>query len=135
MASIAKDKNGLKRVLFFNPHGERKTIRLGRETMHNARTIATHVQFLVGAKANGTTVEPATIHWLTTIGDDFYRKLAKHGLVSPREKAVVVTLALFVDGYIAGRTDLKPRTVIKFNARLPCRVSRLGSSTQRSDGW
>jgi integrase len=127
MASIAKDANGRKRILFFNPAGERKTIRLGRESMHNARTIASHVQFLVAAKANGTTVEPATIHWLTTIGVNLYGKLVKHGLASPRENFAVVTLATFLNGYVAGRTDLKPRTIIKFSATRDYLVEFLGA--------
>ena len=127
MASIAKDKNGLKRILFFNPAGERKTIRLGQASMHDARTIATNIQFFVNAKVNGTAPEPSVVNWLTTIGDNLYGKLVKHGLVAPRENVAVVKLAPFLDGYIAGRTDLKPRTVIKFNATRDYLTEFLGA--------
>lgn len=38
-----------------------------------------------------------------------------------------MSLAPFVDGYIVGRTDLKPRTVIKFNATREYLVEFLGA--------
>jgi integrase len=111
MASIVKDKNGRKRILFFNSDGERKAIRLGTASMHDARTVATRVELLVSAKVNGTSVQSDTTNWLTSIGDELYTKLVKHGLVAPRVKQQAVTLAAFLDGFIAKQSDKKPSTI------------------------
>jgi hypothetical protein len=127
MASIAKDGNGLKRVLFFNANGERKTIRLGKASMHDARTVATRVELLVSAKVNGTTIESDTISWLTSIGDRLYAKLVKHGLVSPRVKSETVTLGAFLDAYIAKRKDVKAGTVIVYGHSRRCLVDYFGA--------
>jgi hypothetical protein len=43
MASISKDPNGRKRVLFEHSDGQRKTIRLGKVSMRTARTVKAHV--------------------------------------------------------------------------------------------
>src|SRR4051812_36847863 len=112
MASIAKDKNGLKRIQFFDPAGKRKTIRLGQTSMADARTIATNIQFLVNAKTNGTAPEPSVVSWLTTIGNKLYGKLVRHGLVAPRVKQQAATLAAFLDSYLAKQSDKKPSTLI-----------------------
>jgi len=127
MASIAKDKNGLKRVQFFNPAGERKTIRMGQASMHDARTIATNIQFLVNAKSNGTAPEPSVFSWLTTIGDDLYGKLVKHGLAAPRLKQQITTLKAFLDSYIAKRTDVKGSTSTVYNHTRRCLIEFFGA--------
>jgi integrase len=44
------------------------------------------------------------------IGDDLHAKLAKAGLVTPRQPAKQLCLGPFLDSYITGRTDLKDRT-------------------------
>lgn len=111
MASIAKDANGRKRILFFNQDGERKTLRIGVASMHDARTVATRVDLLVAAKRCGTTPEPETAKWAATRGDELYGKLAKYGLVPPRAKVEQTTLGPFLDGYIAGRSDIRPNTL------------------------
>jgi integrase len=133
MASIAKDKNGRKRILFFNQDGERKVLRIGKETMGNARTIATRIEFLVAAKRNGTVPEPDTIGWLASIGDDFHTKLADHGLVAPRAKAANITLRAFLDGYIARRSDVKRGTAIVYGHTRRCLVKYFGPDKPLSE--
>jgi integrase len=127
MASIARDSNGRKRIEFFNQHGERKTIRLGKATMKQAETVKRRIELLVADKINGSVPDPDMSHWLASIGDDLHAKLAKHGLIAPRHKVVVPTLAPFLESYIAGRTDLKRRTVIKFGATRDYLVEFLGA--------
>ena len=53
---------------------------------------------------------PETSQWVSDREDELYRKLAKHGLVTPRAEAASSTLAAFLDRYIEGRTDVKPNT-------------------------
>ena len=61
MASIVRDPNGRKRILYFNADGERKPLRIGKATMGDARKVATRIELLVAAKRNGTTPELDTI--------------------------------------------------------------------------
>jgi hypothetical protein len=127
MASIARDRNGLKRVLFFNPYGDRKTIRLGKASMHDARTVVTQVEWLVSAKMNGTTPEPATLQWLSSISDDLHSKLAKQGLVQPRVKVEQATLGPFLESYIAGRSDVKESTATVYGHTKRCLIEYFGA--------
>lgn len=50
MASIANDPSGRKRILFVDPSGNRKPIRLGRVSQRDAESIARHVEALLAAK-------------------------------------------------------------------------------------
>ena len=101
MASIVRDPNGRKRILYFNAAGERKPLRIGVATMGYAREVATNVDLLIAAKRNGATLEPKVIDWLETIGNKLHKKLAEHGLVEPRAKAEQRTLAAFLDSLTA----------------------------------
>ncbi len=117
MASIARDKNGRKRVLFFNGDGQRKSIRLGKMAVKQAETVKLHIEHLVAAATTGTAPDPKAANWIAELGDDLHAKLAGHGLVTAREHANATscrTLAEFIDGYIAMRTDVKPATVVNW---------------------
>ena len=127
MASIARDSNGRKRILFFNADGERKTIRLGKATMQQAATVKLRIELLVAAKINGTAPDDDTSRWAASIGDDLHVKLAEHGLVAPRVKGDVPTLAQFVDSYIVSRSDVKPGTVILYQQTRRCLVEFFGA--------
>lgn len=128
MASIVKDANGRKRILFFNQDGDRKTLRLGIASMHDARTIATRIEFLVGAKRNGTAIQPDTLDWLTTIGNDLYGKLAKYELVAPRVKVERTTLGPFLESYVAGRSDVKGSTATVYGHTKRCLIDYFGAN-------
>ena len=53
MASIGKDANGTKRILFYATDGKRKTIRLGKVTQRQAESVCLRVESLVAAKIGG----------------------------------------------------------------------------------
>ena len=110
MASLVCDPNGRKRVVYFDAAGDRKTVRLGKIAKQQALAVKTRIEFLVAGKINGTAPDPDTSSWVASIGDDLHAKLAKQGLVTPRVKLVVPTLAAFLDAYIEGRNDIKPNT-------------------------
>ena len=118
MASIARDKNGTRRILFVHPDGRRPTIRLGRVSQRDAETVARHIEALLASQIAGTPVPRTTAAWLGGIGEPLRRRLARVGLVSSREpqpEAEAVALGTFIDQYIAGRTDIKPRTRINLD--------------------
>lgn len=113
MASIANDPGGRKRILFLDKHGDRKAIWLGKVSKRTADEVKTKVESIVTAAIAGHTIDGETAAWLGKIGDPLHGKLAKAGLVTPRESPTAAkqsTLGEFLQGYMVSRTDIKPST-------------------------
>jgi len=112
MASIARDKNGRKRLLYVDPtSGARKTIRLGKLPIKDAETIKHHVETLLACKTAGTAIPQATAQWLADLPDALYSKLVNAGLAEPRQKAAEgPTLGAWLETYLSKRSDAKPHT-------------------------
>ena len=110
MASIARDPNGRKRILFVAPDGKRKAIRLGKVSLRHAEGVKTRIEHLVAAQTAGCAWDGATAGWVAEIADVLADKLAAVGLIPKRAKAAGGTLGAVIDTYIAGRANLKPNT-------------------------
>ncbi len=110
MASIGNDKNGTKRILFVDPSGKRKTIRLGKSNKRFAETAKFHIEGLLSAKIAGHSPDPETANWLAGIGDVLYDRLVKVGLTSPRKTLEQVTIGHFIEEYLVSRTDIAEQT-------------------------
>jgi integrase len=108
MATIGNDPNGFKRILFVAPDGKRKTIRLGKATMKQANAFKVKVEALLGQTITGV-VDDEVSRWLAALSAEMYGRLAAAGLVAPKA-AATTRLGEFLDAYIAGRPDIKPRT-------------------------
>jgi hypothetical protein len=100
------------RVIFFtNAAGQRKAVRLGRVTAAVEAAAREHLGYVRMAADNGRPLPPGTIDWLAAIGDRLHRRLARAGLVAPREAGTdLCKLKPFCDSYAKRRTDLKGRT-------------------------
>lgn len=109
MATIGNDANGRKRILFVDGDGSRKTIRLGKATDEQALAFKWRVESLIAAQSSGHLDEDVT-KWLGKLKDKMYERLVAVGLARPRV-AAKAGVGAFIDAYIAGRLDLKPRTV------------------------
>lgn len=111
MASIGKDKNGRKRILFFAADKKRKSIRLGKMPQKAAETIKTKVEYLVSSTITGHPWDNETARWVAGLNEQLADKLAKAGLIPKRLKEVPINaLGAFIDAYIEGRANLKPNT-------------------------
>lgn len=108
MASIGKDPNGRKRILFVDQDGKRKTVYLGKASMRQALAFNVRFENLIAGRFSG--IDTETAQWLAALPDDMYGKLARLELVSPRQSAQKATLATFIDSYIENRHDIKQRT-------------------------
>jgi integrase len=99
-------------VQFFDQHGSRQTIRLGKLSPLAAREIRQKVEYLNAAAISGCPLDNETATWLARIGPDLFDRLARVELVVPRQTTIAVPRRLgdFVAHYIAKRTDAKPRT-------------------------
>jgi integrase len=111
MASIGSDSNGGKRILFVAPDGKRKTVRLGKCSRHDAEAIKYRVKNLLSALIQGNEPSRDDAEWLGRIGSPLRKKLVRVGLVKPTKADIVPNTSDWLDGYIKGRTDIKPRTI------------------------
>jgi integrase len=99
-------------VQFVNAAGERKTIRVGSLDRRAADLVASHVRHLVNASISRSAVPRETAVWLAEVSDRMHAKLARAGIVEPREAAIPAELKAFLDGYIdKRRPTLKPATI------------------------
>ena len=85
----------------------------GESSRKKADRINAVVEDLVSALKLSQTPSDKTLQWLQEADDAIHEKLSAAGLVGERRST---RLAAFVNEYIKGRTDLKPRTITKFNA-------------------
>ncbi len=106
MASVCDDGNGRRRIQFTARDGKRYTIRLGKVSKSQAEAFKVKVEQLVAASFTGV-IENETNRWLATCDDVTYGKLAAVHLVKPRE---TMTLGPWLEKYLAGRSDLKPKS-------------------------
>ncbi len=111
MASIARDKNGTRRILFVAPDGKRKTIRLGKVSQRTAESIKCRVEHLLAAKIAGHAMDADTARWVSALEPRLAEKLAAVGLIPKPDNRESVTLGDYLDAYIESRTDVKPLTV------------------------
>lgn len=119
MASIANDPGGRRRILFLDKGGNRKAIWLGKVSKRLAEEIKTKVERISTATIAGCSIDGETAEWLGKIGTALHDKLATAGLVMPREAPTPreqAGLGNFLESYIEGRTDVKPRTRINLDA-------------------
>lgn len=112
MASISRDPNGCRRILFVALDGSRKTIRLGKVSQRNAEAVKVRVEQLAGAKQTGHALEADTAAWLATIDGALADKLARVGLIPKPADRHAAKLGAFCDAYVAKRTDIKPASML-----------------------
>jgi hypothetical protein len=75
--------------------------------MKQARSFNVYVEDLIAAARGAKVIDNATADWLAELNDKMHKRLAAVALVKPRRFATM-TLAAFIDAYIANRTDAKP---------------------------
>jgi integrase len=81
----------------------------------DAKTAATtrvHIEHLVNAACHGMATPAATAQWLSTIGDRLHDRLARAGLVAPRER---MTLGGLLDGFLKAHATAKPGTRVAWS--------------------
>ncbi|MCC6581447.1 MAG: tyrosine-type recombinase/integrase [Phycisphaeraceae bacterium] len=113
MASVVNDPDGRKRILVVDAAGNRRAIRLGKMSVKAAEAIRCHVEELAAATMHGQAVARQTALWASEVGDKLHAKLARAGLVKPRQAGPDVPgIRAFIEGYLAQRPDVKPATML-----------------------
>ncbi|MSR34800.1 MAG: site-specific integrase [Phycisphaerales bacterium] len=92
MASISRDKNGTKRILFTDEQGKRRTIRLGDVNAKAAESFKLRVEALIAAQRMAVPLDGELSVWLRDLPETMHGRLAAVGLIESRLNAVVVTL-------------------------------------------
>ena len=123
MASIGTDKSGMRRVLFVDQDGSRKTVRCGTRSMKQAEKVKAGVEALQGARITGF-LDLDTTKWLQEIDDVLHARLAAVGLCDPRQ---VATLAGWLKTYLDERkAELKPESLRKLQNTADSLLAYLG---------
>ena len=117
MASLLEKPGGRWSLQFrLRPRTERQTIALGAMTAAQARGFQERVEALVDAMRADSPPDPSTAKWVAGLSDDLHAKLARVGLITPRDNgeaaAATPLLGRFVENYIDKRKDVKARTKI-----------------------
>ena len=104
------------RVLFVDPAGKRQAIGLGKVPKKVAESAKLKIESILAAKIAGHPLDAQTAGWLGEIGESIHGRLAKAGLVEPREKAAAVawTLGSFLEHYFASLGDQKRMTALNY---------------------
>lgn len=95
---------------------QRRRIAFGRITRRQAETAKTNVEHLVAARNTGSVIGVSTQDWLAGLRPSIRLKLEDLGLCRESEQTAQVSLADWLDSYIAGRTDVKPNTIRNMKA-------------------
>ena len=110
MASISKDSNGTKRVVYYNAEQKQVSIRLGKISKKMADTVKVHIENLLVAQSKAVTLATETARWLTAIDDNLHQKLVQKKLVAPRK--VIGTLIEVIPKIIKEKSiEAKPATI------------------------
>lgn len=128
MASISRDKNGNRRILFMAADGRRPTIRLGKMSQRDAETIKTRVEQLLVSKILKRPMDADLAEWVAKLDPWLAKKLAAKGLIDTPESKAAATLEPFINSYIDRRADVSPHTRRIWRQTLRLLVSHFGAS-------
>jgi len=97
MASVICDPNGRKRIQFVAGDGARRAVRLGKMDKNQAEAIRVRVEVLLNSTITGS-LDRETAVWVRDLEARLHERLARVGLVEPRER-IRPTLASLFDHY------------------------------------
>jgi integrase len=95
MASLTTDAHGGRRVQFIDTNSKRRSLRLGQIPLKNAEAALVHIEALVAAKAAGASPDPKTALWAKEISGALHERLARVGLLPPRQEASISVTKMF----------------------------------------
>src|SRR4051794_2661252 len=107
MASLFERGKGSWVVEFTGADRKRRTVRLGSVTKRQAESTRDRVEAMNTAVVMKQLPDADTARWVADLPEKLAKKLAAVGLIQKRTTA---TLGEYTQGYIDGRSDIKPRT-------------------------
>ncbi|MBX3385383.1 MAG: site-specific integrase [Phycisphaeraceae bacterium] len=128
MASVVRDPNGRKRILFTDGDGERKAIRLGVVSVKAAESFRLRVEAILSATEMRQPLDADTSAWLAELPERMHKRLVRVGLVAPRVKPEALTLGAMLDRFEKAVT-VKASTMIAYGQALRMLRDHFGEST------
>lgn len=131
MASIAWEGAGgdLAKIVYRDPAGRQKSLRLGRCTKRTAQNALTGFERVYESHRTGSTMHPDGLRWLEAIDDRLHARVVRLGLgVEPRKGAAVVTLATLLERFDAAAT-VKASTKAAYKQTTDSLRAHLGEET------
>jgi len=134
MASIARDKNGTRRILFVAPDGRRPTIRLGKVSQRAAEGVKYRVEQLLESLNLNRPMDGELAQWVADLEPRFASKLARVGLIPNPDAKSVVTLGQFLETWLSARKgDYKPASLISWGQVIKALTKFLGPDCPLED--
>lgn len=128
MASIARDKNGRRRIQFVHPDGRRPTIRLGKVSQRAAEGFKYRVEQLLESLHFNRPMEADLAQWVKDLEPRMAKRLAAVGLIAEPE-AKATTLGTFLDSWRAARKgDYKPASLIAWGQVINALTKFMGAA-------
>ncbi|MDF1808213.1 MAG: hypothetical protein P1U42_00805, partial [Phycisphaerales bacterium] len=126
MASISRDKNGTKRIMFIDAHGKRHTLRMGKINVKAAEAFVARLDRLTASRLTGTPIDAQSAQWLAELPEAMYSKLVSVGLVESREATTTHTLGSMLDAYFE-TMSVKESTRIRYAQTQRLLIDSFGS--------
>src|ERR1044072_3933102 len=117
MASVSRDANGTKRVLFTDGAGRRRAIRLGDVPVKAAEAFRLRVEALNAARITGTSWDTELAGWVRDLPDSMRARLGRAGLVDASPGTLDATLGGLLDTF-SETTKVKPATAAAYKQGL-----------------
>jgi len=133
MASISKDSKGNRTIQFIAGDRRRRSIRLGKMNAKAVGTIKAKVEALNAAAISQTSWDAETAEWVGKLKPALHDKLAAAGLVPKRAQTEHATLAEFLNGFIASRSDVKRGTAAVYGHTRRCLIAYFGAGKALAD--
>ncbi len=128
MASIARDKNGTRRIQFVAPDGKRPTIRLGKVSQRAAESIKYRVEQLHECLVLKRPMDADLTDWVANLDRKLATKLARVGLIPDPETKPAATLGPFLESWLAARKgDYKPASLVSWGQVIKALTKFLGT--------
>src|SRR4051812_27933524 len=112
MASVSRDPNGTKRILFTDGAGDRRAVRLGKASTRTAQTYREKIEKILEARFAATALDAEVAKWLADVPDVIHGRLVAAGLAESRVDTAPVTLGGLLTAFFAG-VDVKPATKVR----------------------
>src|SRR5262249_27076717 len=109
-----------------------RSIRLGKVSQRIAEEVRVKVEALSAAAVAGLSWDAETAKWVAGLSTVLADKLAAVGLIPKRQERDKARLKLFLDAYIAGRTDVKTGTATNLRIGAARLVEYFGNDRELS---
>ena len=134
MASIARSKNGTRRILFMAPDGTRPTIRLGKVSQRAAESVKNRVEQLLEAQLLNRPMDADLAQWVAALKPAMADKLARVRLIPDPSNKRAATLGPFLQDWLAARKgDYKPASLIAWGQVINALTEFLGADCPVAD--